>query len=287
MHASHTGVRESGHSATVHLDVGIAPGLPAIELHAGRAFAHSHPPHWHDEYFVSAITGGEGRFRFRGDEHPAPAGTVVLIVPGEVHAHTSGRRGRSFRSMHAGRGLVEGLVPELTPGMRSHALADARVLRRFLSLHRVLESPVSVILKESRLAAFFLELSGRVPTTITRRPPAPERAAVRRAREYLEETCSPRVSLRDLASLSGLSPFHFHRIFRAQVGMPPHEYQLRRRLVRARELLGRGQSVADVAAETGFADQSHLTRHFKRLLGLPPADYARRKNVQDSGAESA
>jgi AraC-like DNA-binding protein len=284
MLASIPKVRESG-----HLDVGIAPGLPSIELHAGTAFAHSHPPHWHDEYFVSAITKGEGVFRFRGAAHPAPAGTLVLIVPGEVHTHVSGPGGRSFRSLHAGRTVLEDLVPESSSSLRSRASSDEKLLRRFLALHRHLAGQASVASKESRLLAFFLDLAGGVPGPCPRPLPKTERAAVRRARELLDEACGLRVSLRDLASLAGMSPFHFHRIFREQVGMPPHEYHLRRRLVRARELLGRGQSVADVAVETGFADQSHLTRHFKRLLGIPPADYsrrARRKNVQDAGARS-
>ena len=268
------------------LDVRIAPGLPQVELHVGRAFAHSHPPHWHDEYFLTAITEGEGVFRFRGNAHRAPAGSLVLVLPGEVHSHASGRRGRSFRSLHAASSLIAGLYPELPKALRSDAFTDPRLQRGFLALHRRLEGEGSALPRESSLLAFFLQLAGRVPETLPRPLPRSERVAIRRARELLDHSCSPRVTLRDLASLSGLSPFHFHRVFRAQVGMPPHEYHLRRRLVRARELLGSGrfESVADVAAETGFADQSHLTRHFKRLLGIPPADYARRKNVQDSAA---
>jgi AraC-like DNA-binding protein len=268
------------------LDIRRAPGLPSIELHAGTAYTHSHPPHWHDEYFLTVITAGEGVFRFRGAEHHSPAGTLVLVVPGEVHSHGSGPVGRSFRSLHAGSALVAGLVPEVPAGLRSIAIGDPMLARKFLSLHRLLEGDGGVALKESRLLAFFLELSGRVPETLPRPLPRREQAAVRRARELLDESCSPHVSLRDLASLAGLSPFHFHRVFRNQVGLPPHAYHLRRRLVRARELLGSGHfvSVADVAAATGFADQSHLTRHFKRVLGLPPAAFARRKNVQDGGA---
>jgi AraC-like DNA-binding protein len=113
-------------------------------------------------------------------------------------------------------------------------------------------------------------------------PSAPERMAVRRARERLEEPDASHLSLRELAAVAGMSPFHFHRLFRAQIGLPPHAYQLRRRLLRARALLCAGQPAAHVAAATGFSDQSHFTRHFKRLLGITPSAYARRsKNVQD------
>ena len=268
------------------LAIRTAPGLPSVELHTGAAFTHSHPPHWHDEYFVSAITGGEGVFRFRGIEHRAPVGTLVLVTPGEVHSHASGREGRSFRSLHAAGAFVSGLVPERRRDLQSRTFDDAALVRRFLELHRRLEGEGSVLRKESHLLAFFLALDARMAEAPLPRRSRSEHAAVRRARELLDASCSSRVTLRELASLAGMSPFHFHRVFRDQVGMPPHEYHVRRRLVRARELLGSGQfvSIADVAAETGFADQSHLTRHFKRVVGLAPAAYARRKNVQDAPA---
>lgn len=265
------------------LEIRPSPGLPAIELHVGAAVTHSHPAHWHDEYFVTAITEGEGVFRFRGQAHRVPAGTMMLVVPGEIHAHVSGPAGRSFRSLHAVRALVAGLAPELPP-LRSTPIAEAGLVARFLSLHRLLEGDGSLLRKETRLLTFFVELAGRSRSSPAERLPGPERAAVRRAQELLDDSGSSRVTLRELAEAAGLSPFHLHRLFRTQVGLPPHEYHLRRRLVRARELLGSGQPIADVAAETGFADQSHLTRHFKRLLGMPPAVYARSKNVQDAGA---
>ena len=273
------------------LEIRIAPGLPQVELHAASAFAHSHPPHWHDEYFLTAITEGEGVFGFRGTEHRARAGSLVLVVPGEVHTHASGRHGRSFRSLHAGSALIAGLTEEFPMGLRFSVFEDTTLQRRFLALHRRLESPGSTLRKESSLLAFFLQLAGSMPETSSRPLPRSEHRAVRRVRELLDDSCSPRVTLRELASLAGLSPFHLHRLFRDQVGMPPHEYHLRRRLMRARELLGSGSgepvSIADVAASTGFADQSHLTRQFKRVLGLAPAAYsrgARRKNVQDAWA---
>ena len=167
------------------LEISRAPGLPSVELHAGTAFAHSYPGHWHDEFFVTAITEGEGVFGYRGTEHRATRGTLVFVVPGEVHSHGSGRGGRSFRSLHAGNPLVTGLAPELPQmagpaGLRSFAITDATLLGEFLLLHRLLEEDGSALRKESRLLAFFVKLVGRVPDVL---PPetasGQERAAVR------------------------------------------------------------------------------------------------------------
>jgi AraC-like DNA-binding protein len=105
------------------------------------------------------------------------------------------------------------------------------------------------------------------------------------AREYLEDNLGRSVPLEELARLANLSPFHLARVFRDEVGMPPHAYQTQARLGCARSLLLRGWPPARVAQETGFADQSHLTRRFKRLVGVTPGRYAEgSKNVQYAGS---
>jgi AraC-like DNA-binding protein len=98
---------------------------------------------------------------------------------------------------------------------------------------------------------------------------------VRRARRFLEERWAAPVSLAELAAHAGLSRFELARTFRAQVGLPPHAFQLDLRIARARALLAAGEPAAAVAATCGFYDQAHLTRVFKRAVGVTPARYAR------------
>jgi transcriptional regulator GlxA family with amidase domain len=84
-------------------------------------------------------------------------------------------------------------------------------------------------------------------------------------------------SLAELAALTGLSQFALLRAFRGATGLPPHAYLNQLRVRRARLLLDDGLPPAEVAARTGFADQAHLTRHFKRVVGVPPAAYQRER----------
>ena len=81
------------------------------------------------------------------------------------------------------------------------------------------------------------------------------------------------VTLDALARELGTHPSHLVRVFRRDYGLPPHRYVVGRRLDRARRLLLEGMTVADVAAATGFHDQSHLTRHFRALLGTTPGAF--------------
>jgi AraC-like DNA-binding protein len=91
----------------------------------------------------------------------------------------------------------------------------------------------------------------------------------------LRERWNDRVSLADLASVAGLSRFELVRRFRAQTGLTPLAYRTNLRVARARTMLACGEPPAQVAAACGFSDQAHLTRTFRRAVGVTPARYAR------------
>jgi AraC family transcriptional regulator len=98
------------------------------------------------------------------------------------------------------------------------------------------------------------------------------RHKLRAAIDYIEEHLDAEITLEELASCVHLSSYHFARLFKASTGLPPHQYVIARRIERAKQLL-RGSddlSLAQIAARTGFWDQGHFTRHFKRLVGVTP-----------------
>ena len=99
------------------------------------------------------------------------------------------------------------------------------------------------------------------------------REAVDKVRSYIQDRYSESISLDQLSAVAGLSKFHLLRTFKKAVGLAPHEFLVHVRVARARELLRRGTPIAIVAVETGFTDQSHLGKHFKRLVGTTPSLY--------------
>jgi AraC family transcriptional regulator len=107
-------------------------------------------------------------------------------------------------------------------------------------------------------------------------PPRPRgglpRRKLRAALEYIEDHLDSELTLDDLAAVAHLSPYHFARLFKASTGLPPHRYVIARRVERAKQLIrgGDGLSLAQVAARSGFWDQGHFSRHFKRLVGVTP-----------------
>ncbi len=104
------------------------------------------------------------------------------------------------------------------------------------------------------------------------------RARCRMLAEYIDENLDRAISLQELASVVQLSAFHFTRKFRAEFGRPPHAYVMDKRVERAKAQLGRRDiPLKAIAAACGFADQSHMTRIFRRALGVTPAEFRRSK----------
>lgn len=94
---------------------------------------------------------------------------------------------------------------------------------------------------------------------------------LRQVFDYIEDNIAENISLGDLAAVVGLSVSHFKVLFREAVGLSPHQYLIRRRVERAKNLLGEGKlSICQIATESGFAHQSHLARHMHRVLGVAP-----------------
>jgi len=119
----------------------------------------------------------------------------------------------------------------------------------------------------TRLLRFHSSLS-REPRKLT--GCIPERR-LKQVIAYIEDNLSQDLSLSNIAASAGLSASHFKVLFRDSVGLPVHQYVIRRRVERAKSLLAEGKmSISQVAIETGFAHRSHLARHMRRILGLSP-----------------
>ena len=101
------------------------------------------------------------------------------------------------------------------------------------------------------------------------------RGRLRAVLEYVEERLDAGPTLEQMAAVARLSPYHFARQFKAATGLPPHQYVIARRIERAKQLLqeGGGLTLAQVAAQAGFSNQSHFSHHFKRLVGVTPGQF--------------
>jgi AraC-like DNA-binding protein len=157
-------------------------------------------------------------------------------------------------------------------------VADPGLASAFLRLHVALEKPTTRLERDQRLAEWLRALIERSSAVRLPRSPLNPRddRALRLACDYLGARPERNVGLDELAAAAGIGKFRLTRLFRERTGLPPHALQVAHRIRAARRLLEAGETIAETAAATGFADQSHLHRHFRHSLGLTPGEYQRR-----------
>lgn len=263
--------------------------LPGVDLLRARYVAKTFAPHTHHTFVIAAISAGVEEFRHRRTIERAGPGGIVLINPDTPHTGYAGiPEGWAYRVLYPDPGLVAETAAEVAAIRGSAAFDvavadDPRACRLVAGVHRAAEEDDSLA-ADTLLRLTLAHLLNRYGRAV--RPGeirgAGGRIAVR-ARETLLERMQAPPTLTALATELGTSPFALLRAFRAAYGMPPHTWLTDARVRAARVLLDAGTSPARAAPEVGFADQSHLTRHFTRIVGVPPGAYQReRKNVQDS-----
>ena len=257
-------------------------------LHASNV-VESLPRHAHQEYVIGVMLRGAEKVIRRSTTHILTAGDLILLNPGELHANDSAGQGSTYRTLNPHPEFIRRVLSEIK-GREQHApffpeiVWDKETFNAVLRLHVALEHSHSALEQESILIATLeLLISKHALDNFVAPHIGRERGYVKVVRDFLDAHYTENVSLSQLSSLVNLSPYHLLRTFRDEVGLPPHEYQSQLRIAQAKRLLREGLPIAQVALETGYVDQSHLSRHFKRLVGFPPGQYSpNSKNIQDN-----
>lgn len=255
----------------------ISAQIEGVECFRTEHSRHEYPRHSHEFYSIGVIEHGIGGSYYRGAYHEMPAGSIVVINPDEVHTgYAAGGRPLSYRMLHIDPEVFQRVTPGSKTLLRftSTAIHDPHQARSLARLHAKLELGTDPLDEEEHLIEALADLvdvdGGRAEFPRSGGEPR----SVRMIKEYLESHYGEKVRLSDLVRLTNLDRAYLIRRFRWTAGMPPHEYLTQVRVRRAARELARGESIAVVAASAGFSDQSHLTRHFKRITGITPAQYA-------------
>ncbi|WP_216892909.1 helix-turn-helix domain-containing protein [Nocardia alni] len=250
------------------------PAVPGIvEVFHARFVEHVYPMHAHDSWTLLIVDQGAIRYELDHHEHGA-LGSVVSLLPPHVPHNGQAATAQGFRK----RVLYLDTV-HLPEAMIGHAVdtptfTDPLLHRRIRQLHATLADPGAEFEAASRLAL----INDRLHVLLRGvEPPARhgDPRLAHRLRELLDARTTDGLSLTEAAAALHADPTHLIRAFGREFGMPPHRYLISRRVDRARALLLGGMPTRDVAAATGFHDQPHLNRHFKRIVGTTPGRYAR------------
>ncbi len=242
--------------------------------------------HSHATYGFGILeSGGQSSFSGQGSVD-AYAGDIITVNPGEVHdGRPIGGAARRWRMVYAAPATMaqwaqdsstQGSAIELAhPVFQNTQLRT--VLKRLLGCLQLWNGTVgtSTLACEEALVAACALLTNHPQSAelVSRNAMANKRtvsAGIARVRDRLAADVSSTITLTELAHEAALSKFQLLRHFQKSYGLPPHAWLLQQRAEKARGLIEQGASLVQAAADTGFADQSHMTRIFARQFGFTP-----------------
>ena len=263
-------------------------GIESIRAHFQ---GHAYDPHWHDSFLVGVTEQGVQQFNCRRVRHLSTPGKVFMLEPGEIHdGHAPTDEGFTYSMLYLDPrwlerevfALFEDAPANSQPGFADTLSQDPCLATAIYQAFQVLHEGDLRIVRQSALDALLGSLTCHLDWRKRQGvdPRLPLVAQV--ARDYLHAHAYEDVGLDDVAQACGVDRFRLTRAFKAAFGLAPHAYLIQLRLAKARQLLARGGSPAQVASALGFADQSHMGRWFRRAYQLTPADYRKRcSNLPD------
>jgi AraC-like DNA-binding protein len=257
----------------------IATDYPRAGIQRLRAgfFGHAYDPHRHETYAIGFTERGLQAFRYRGAECVSITGRTIVLHPDEEHdGRAVAPDGFVYRMIYVDAALIGEALGERTLPFVSDAVADDPTLAAILSeAFEGFPGGFTTLASAGIVASIADRLSYRAgrPTAAVRLASC-DNVGLQRAREMLDAASDLSVSAEELEAATGIDRYALARAFRVRFATSPHRYLVGRRLQRVRAAIAEGLGLAEAAAEGGFADQSHMTRHFKARFGLTPGRYA-------------
>jgi AraC-like DNA-binding protein len=260
--------------------------MPTLDMDVinARYVQQEFPLHFHETYVVCVDERGAHASWYRGANLVVPERFLTLVTPGEVHTgHRVPGQVWHYRGVYPSVEVMRQLAQEAGVETCDVALAgglsvdDASLTEAFLAAHRASVSDPGSLEAECAMTEVLVRLLRRHAEGLRRPTERPAVHLIRVIRDYIEAHLAERITLQQLAQSTGLSRYAVLRVFRRTLGIPPHQFLILLRVRRAEQLLRRGLPPAIAAQMVGFSDQSHLNRHFRRLIGVTPGAYARRR----------
>ncbi|MBB6467136.1 AraC-like DNA-binding protein [Aminobacter lissarensis] len=257
----------------------IATDEPAQGLRrlVARFGGHAYDPHRHETYAVGHTLSGAQAFHYRGSDRVSVQDECMVIHPDEVHdGHAGAPEGFSYRMLYVEPWLVcralgrDRLLP-FVPGVVER---DAELAALIDGAFADFPNPMEPLQADAFVADVAAHLARRSDDAKPQRATALPVERVAAARSFLAEEFDRQVTSDDLERITGLDRFELSRAFRRLLGTSPHRYLVGRRLAAARARMAAGEGLAEAADASGFADQSHMTRHFRARYGITPGRFA-------------
>lgn len=255
------------------------PELPGVHAVHGVNVGNDFSRHTHNGLCIGIVEEGERIIEQGAIRAVIPRGSLFVINPGASHRCRPRYAEHSYLVFCIDRDRVKKIASRLfgkempAPYFKSIRIDDRRMKMKMKRIILLMQKTGAVREVEKDLDSLLINLIMHAGEISAPPIPASRNAAVKRACAFINNNYSLNFTLKDLSKIAHLSPYHLQRLFLEEKGVSPHEYSMQQRIRKARELLLKGNTIAGVAFDLGFTDQSHFTRYFKKATGTTPGAY--------------
>jgi AraC-like DNA-binding protein len=270
-------------SATHHPQLSNTP-LDGVQLMLAEYDAYRYDRHVHDTYSFGITLQGVQSFRCRGTNHANTPGRMIAFNPDEAHdGHPGNGQGFAYRMLWVEpQVLAEYAGSDSWAHFQQATFHDPALAAQFAQISTLLAQAETQesLYAQVELGKFLTALAqrhGRVQpdhaSNDAGRRAKRQDPAIQKMRDYLQSHYIRNVKVQELADLAGVSRVHATRMFTSALGIAPHEYLNSTRVIRAKQMIKQGASLTQAAFDAGFSDQAHLSKRFKRSMGISPGQY--------------
>jgi len=255
--------------------------LDNLELFKGSFTTYQFKPHFHETYTIIFLDDGVGDYSYNDAKHIIETGTLLIFNPYDVHTGRSVEgQPWKFRSMYIPLPVMRKVMTTLNldqtlPVFQNNIIQDKAVFQKGQKAFPKLIYEQKEQSSEALLLDFLIDLvDGYAHIGVLPEPVSKGFIIAKGIREYIHTNYVEDISLRQLSQLAGLPEYSLVKTFKYYFQLPPHQYLLNLRIEKAKSLLAEKYSSTEVAYRSGFFDQSHFIRHFKKIIGITPKQFS-------------
>jgi len=249
-----------------------------VEAHQFNGIMQKFPNHFHEYYVIGFVASGKRHLTCKNKDYTIDAGDLLLFNPRDNHTcQQVDNKPLDWRSININENIMRGIVKQMTgidylPQFTTTVAYHSEALQSLHELHGLIMEQRKDFEKEE-IFLFLIEQLMKEYTEPTGESLPEVSEEIGKACTYMESHFAELITLDDLSKLSNLNKYTLLRNFTKQRGVTPYQYLETIRIGEAKKLLKKGAEPLAAAMQTGFSDQSHFTKFFKKLIGLTPKQY--------------
>jgi AraC-like DNA-binding protein len=264
------------------------PFISGVEALSGQYIINEFRRHIHKTYIIGVVVQGKRIITHLEGSNQISENEAFVLNPGQVHSCCSlNKSGHSYEILSISSHILQSIasqiseIPEKQPVFKKVNYKNKVLNKKIRQLFDLIYDPESDMQVESKIYSFLTYLVMSFSET----PPlissiGEQNDSIKRVCDYIRQNYAENLSLKKLAEVACLSPFHFQREFKKSIGITPHEYLSDFRIGKSKEMLLDSEDIADIAIQLGFFDQSHFSRIFRKTVGVPPGKYSKMNRMR-------